>query len=201
MWSVISITEPGGMSARSEPAALVRISVLDAERLRALRAPAAWRPRRRARSSGRGRPACSTGMPPKCAGDQLAGMAGDAALREAGQVGIGDADGVLDRVGERRRGRSRARCAIVGVQPAEPFDEDVGGRRSFQDVSVRSRRAAVRPSSRSRTMPVSSQRCSLRVRPREFGEALAAAAAGRDAGHASRRSTAISAILPPPPMT
>ena len=36
MWSVISITEPGGKSSRRLPAALVRIKVADAERLQRL---------------------------------------------------------------------------------------------------------------------------------------------------------------------
>ena len=83
MWSVISITEPGGMSGLQGAGGVGQDQLADAER-RSASSAGRIAAARRARSSARGRPA-PHGRAADPAGDQRAGMAGDAARRKAGQ--------------------------------------------------------------------------------------------------------------------
>ena len=122
MWSVISMTEPGAMSGSSEPAALVRISLLDADAGQRLeRRPhdrgvavlvivraAGQHQHRRAGEDARRRPAPAWPVTPL--------------LGKAGQVGIGDADGVLDLVDEPAEAGAEHQRRLRR-QPAEPLDE------------------------------------------------------------------------------
>ena len=110
---------------RSEPAALVTNSA-SAPGAPSARAPGrASRRGRRPRRRARGPAGTATGSAGQRAERERAGVAGDARLREVRQLGVGDRDGVLERVGDRaeagaeddpepRRGaRSASDCAAL----------------------------------------------------------------------------------------
>ena len=91
--------------------------------------------------------------------------------------------------------------AVCGCKPAERARRaGLTAVASFQDLALRSRRAASRPCVTVSTTPVVVAQIEPGVRPGEFGEPLAAAAAGRACAACVSAITAISAILPPPPM-
>ena len=196
MWSVISITEPGAMSGSSEPAALVRISFVDADAGQHLQR----RPHDRGvavlvvmRAAGQHQHRRAGKTP----GDDLAGMAGDAAPGKAGQVGIGDADGVLDLVDQPAEAGAQHQRGLRR-EPAEPLDQRDRQRRSFQYLALEAVGQHLAHGDRLDDAGLVAQ-MEPGGRSGEFGEPLAAAAAGVTRGMRSA-ITAISAILPPPPM-
>ena len=137
MWSESSISSPGGMSGRNEPAALVRISRSAPRARSSLERPAHQRRRRRSRSSARGRRARRRGRLRDRRRRGCGWWPRDAGVRKARQVGVVDRDAV-DGVGQmaeagaeheaerrparRRRGRGWCRpgpaSALLDVGPA-----------------------------------------------------------------------------------
>ena len=204
MWSVISMTEPGGISCAQAAGGVGEDEVVDAERLQRLQ--------RRPHDAGiavlvvvrRGRPCTATGAPPMRPMHERPGMARHARHRKALELAVGNRDRVLDVARRNRRGRSRARCrsrGAIGVRArisarrsrfarcrdmlsasSNAFGSKIAQRNSFDDA----RRVA---------------EMHERLRRAELLQPLPAAAAGRDARHllGDHRDLGDAAARPPSP--
>ncbi len=182
MWSVISISEPGGMSGRRLPAALVWSSVSQPSAGHGADRRPSSRRRGRARSSARGR----AGRRPASADmaqHQLAGMAADAGRGKARQLGVGDGGDGLRPRRRSRRGRSRGRRPPSAGSPAPALLSALAAITSFmawRDGAGRRTSAGAAPRVTVRRRPSGPQRWIGRSSGGELAQLLAAAAARRD---------------------